>query len=51
MYRDVPSADPANLPVATRAAAQILCLPIYEGLDEADQARVTSFIGNAGRSR
>jgi dTDP-4-amino-4,6-dideoxygalactose transaminase len=51
MYRDVPSADPAKLLVATRAAAQILCLPIYEGLDEADQARVTSFIMNAGGLR
>ncbi|MCL6682701.1 DegT/DnrJ/EryC1/StrS family aminotransferase [Sphingomonas alba] len=40
MYRDLASADPANLPVATEAAKQILCLPIYEGLSEADQDRV-----------
>jgi dTDP-4-amino-4,6-dideoxygalactose transaminase len=44
MYKDVPSADPGNLPVATRAAAQILCLPIYEALDEANQLRVTNSI-------
>ena len=36
--------DPANLPVATRAAGQILCLPIYEGLEEADQDRVIEMI-------
>jgi dTDP-4-amino-4,6-dideoxygalactose transaminase len=49
MYRDVPSADPANLPVATWAASQILCLPIYEGLDEADQNRVIEAIAKARR--
>ena len=40
MYGTLPSADPANLPVATRAAEQILCLPIYEGLEETEQDRV-----------
>ena len=44
MYRHLPSADPAALPVATRAAEQILCLPIYEGLSEADQDRVVETI-------
>lgn len=33
MYRGLPSADPAHLPVATRAAAQVLCLPIYPALN------------------
>ena len=32
MYRGLSSATPANLPVATRAAAQVLCLPIYPDL-------------------
>lgn len=32
MYRGLLSANPANLPVATRAAAQVLCLPIYPDL-------------------
>lgn len=32
MYRDLPSAAPANLPVATRVAQQVLCLPIYPAL-------------------
>lgn len=33
MYRGLPSAQRDNLPVATRAASQILCLPIYPDLD------------------
>jgi dTDP-4-amino-4,6-dideoxygalactose transaminase len=40
MYRDLPSATAANLPVAMRAAAEVLCLPIYPGLSEADQDRI-----------
>jgi len=28
-YASLPSADPARLPVAERAASQVLCLPIY----------------------
>jgi dTDP-4-amino-4,6-dideoxygalactose transaminase len=44
MYNDVPSADPRNLPVASRAAAQILCLPIYPDFAESDQARVMEAI-------
>lgn len=44
MYRDLPSAAPGNLPVAARAAEQILCLPIYPDLSEAEQARVVAVI-------
>lgn len=44
MYRDLPSADPANLPVATRAAGQILCLPMFEGLATLDQDRIVEAI-------
>jgi len=33
MYRSLPSAGTANLPVATEAAKQVLCLPIYPDLD------------------
>jgi dTDP-4-amino-4,6-dideoxygalactose transaminase len=32
MYRGMPSAAHANLPVAREAAAQVICLPIYPGL-------------------
>lgn len=35
-----PSAAPANLPVAHRMAARVLCLPIHPGLTTEDQARV-----------
>lgn len=44
MYRDLPSAAAANLPVATEAAEQILCLPIYGDLAEADQGRIVDVI-------
>jgi dTDP-4-amino-4,6-dideoxygalactose transaminase len=32
MYRGIPSAAPANLPVARAAAEQVICLPIYPAL-------------------
>jgi dTDP-4-amino-4,6-dideoxygalactose transaminase len=44
MYRDLPSADAGNLPVAVRAAQQILCLPIYPDLSETDQDRIVELI-------
>ena len=44
MYRSMPSAQPANLPVATLAAEQILCLPIYPSLTPADQDKVLDLI-------
>ena len=28
-YRGLPSADPAGLPIARAAAAEVLCLPLY----------------------
>lgn len=31
-YRSLPSADPANLPVANRIARQVICLPLYPDL-------------------
>lgn len=39
-YRGLESADPANLPVATRLANEVICLPIYAGLSDDDVARV-----------
>ena len=44
MYRDTPSADPANLPVANDAAARILCLPIYPDLTDAQVERIVAAI-------
>jgi dTDP-4-amino-4,6-dideoxygalactose transaminase len=47
MYRDFPSSDRNHLPVATRAADQILCLPIYPDLDDAAVARIIDLIAAA----
>lgn len=44
MYRGLPSAEPANLPVARKIADQILCLPIYPNLTESDVQRVIESI-------
>ena len=44
MYRGLASAQRANLPVATAAAARVLCLPIYPGLRDEDIARVVDLI-------
>jgi dTDP-4-amino-4,6-dideoxygalactose transaminase len=40
MYRGHPSARTELLPVARQAAEQVLCLPIYPDLTDADQMRV-----------
>jgi dTDP-4-amino-4,6-dideoxygalactose transaminase len=50
MYRGLPSADPANLPVAADAAARVLCLPIYPTLSPADQQRVIDVLRRCGRA-
>lgn len=34
MYRGLPSAQKANLPIASNVAQQVLCLPIYPNLSE-----------------
>jgi dTDP-4-amino-4,6-dideoxygalactose transaminase len=47
MYRDLPSAAPERLPVANRAASQVLCLPIYPELGTDDQDRVIAAIRRA----
>lgn len=46
MYRNAPSADPANLPVANLAAAQILCLPIFPDLAPAAVDEICSIIAS-----
>ena len=47
MYKNMPSAKPDNLPVATAAAQQVLCLPIYPSLDSDSQSRVIDVIRKA----
>lgn len=49
MYRGLPSAHRENLPVATRAAQQILCLPIYPDLPRSTIEAIGSLI--AGQHR
>lgn len=44
MYRGLPSAQKELLPVASGAARQVLCLPIYPALDAASQQRVIDAI-------
>ncbi|KWT85754.1 MULTISPECIES: DegT/DnrJ/EryC1/StrS family aminotransferase [unclassified Variovorax] len=44
MYRGFPSSARANLPVATRKADQILCLPLYPELSTHDQDRVIAAV-------
>jgi dTDP-4-amino-4,6-dideoxygalactose transaminase len=47
MYKDLPSAQPSNLPEATFAANAVLCLPIYPALGTDEQRRVVDLIGEA----
>jgi len=44
MYRGLPSAATSNLPIASRAAEQVLCLPIYPSLDLDSQMAVIETI-------
>jgi dTDP-4-amino-4,6-dideoxygalactose transaminase len=44
MYRGLPSAAASNLPVATRAAEKVLCLPIYPSLSENEQMAIVDAI-------
>jgi dTDP-4-amino-4,6-dideoxygalactose transaminase len=47
MYRDLPSAQSGNLPVATDAARRVLCLPLYPTLSDAEITRIVEIIGSA----
>lgn len=43
-YRSLPSAGAENLPVATRVANEVICLPMHHQLRDEDINRVLSFI-------
>ena len=43
-YKGLESASPENLPVATKLANQVICLPMYAGLNEKDLYRVIEVI-------
>ena len=45
-YRDFPTADPDNLPIATDLANRVICLPMHHALTNEDVARVVNAIGN-----
>lgn len=47
IYSDFPSSHPTNLPIAQEVANQVLCLPIYPGLDITEQVKIVSLIRNA----
>ena len=40
MYRTLASAAPANLPVATQAAREVICLPIHTDLEQPELDRI-----------
>lgn len=44
MYRSLPSSHRENLPVATDAARQVLCLPIYPDLETSAVDEIAQFI-------
>ncbi len=43
-YRGLPSAAPENLPVATRLANEVICLPMHHELSDGDIERILSLI-------
>lgn len=43
-YKGLPSSAPENLPVATRIANEVICLPMHHGLEEGDVERVLDTI-------
>lgn len=43
-YKGLPSAAPGNLPVATRLANEVICLPMHHELGEKDIERILSLI-------
>jgi dTDP-4-amino-4,6-dideoxygalactose transaminase len=43
-YRHLPSAAPANLPVANQVAREVLCLPFYGGLDDSDIEQICEIL-------
>ena len=45
-YKDIPSANPANLPVANKIANQVICLPMHHALSEEDVKRVIECVRN-----
>ena len=43
-YRGLPSATPENLPVATKIANEVICLPVHHELSDGDLDRILNLI-------
>jgi dTDP-4-amino-4,6-dideoxygalactose transaminase len=43
-YKDIPSANLTNLPIANKIANQVICLPMHSALSEDDVKRVIDCI-------
>jgi len=43
-YRGLSSSKPENLPVATKVAEQVICLPIYPNLEQEQQCKIIEII-------
>lgn len=44
VYRGLESANPTNLPIATKLADQVLCLPMYADLTDNDVSRILQVV-------
>lgn len=49
-YRGLSSSKPENLPVATKVAEQVICLPIYPNLEVESNTKIVSIIKNSGNT-
>lgn len=49
-YRGLNSANPDNLPIATKVSQQVICLPIYPGLEIDSILKIISVIRNFSHS-
>lgn len=45
-YHELPSSWPENLPVATKASREVICLPLYVEINESDIERIVLIIKN-----
>ena len=43
-YRGLPSSAPENLPVATKIANEVICLPMYHELNDVDLERILNLV-------
>ena len=47
MYENLASSSPSNLPIATKIANEVLCLPIYPDLDEISISKIIGIINES----